>query len=447
MLWLLAAALLAQTPETVREADVFAAGVDVEVVNVDVVVSDRQGRPVTGLGPEDFELRVDGESVAVRYFAAPAPAEARPRERPLYLAIYLDRAFLRPGDAGDLVPALRRFLHERIGRRDRVMLVAADRGVEVVQGWTSLVPAIDTSLGEELAKPGRGLRVESDYRDLLRAIERTLEEGTDLAARDPDQHAKALLSRIDGFAEECARDVRLGADQLRQTVAGLAGVPGRTVVLYVGGQLPVRVGPALFDAWQSAFGRKSARWQTPATPGAGGGAPGTGTTGFESIQAPAAELDGGELFGRVAQLASANGVRFYALQADSLRASAAAASTRGNLALARESGGAQWDLGRTQGAASRRAFEELAEATGGRALAGSRDFDAALGAGAGAHRARRDPRRARPSPRIHARGRRRARRPDGGGGRARRLRAAALDPRRAAGVVARRPGTGAVEVR
>jgi hypothetical protein len=72
-------------------------------------------------------------------------------------------------------------------------------------------------------------------------------------------------------------------------------------------------------------------------------------------------------------------VRFYALQADSLRASAAAASTRGNLALARESGGAQWDLGRTQGAASRRAFEELAEATGGRALAGSRDFDAALG--------------------------------------------------------------------
>ena len=285
MLWLLAAALLAQTPETVREADVFAAGVDVEVVNVDVVVSDRQGRPVTGLGPEDFELRVDGESVAVRYFAAPAPAEARPRERPLYLAIYLDRAFLRPGDAGDLVP------------------------------------------------------------------------------------------------------------------------------------------------------------------GAGGGAPGTGTTGFESIQAPAAELDGGELFGRVAQLASANGVRFYALQADSLRASAAAALTRGNPAPARESGGAQWDLGRTQSAASRRAFEELAEATGGRALAGSRDFDAALGAGAGAHRARRDPRRARPSPRIHARGRRRARRPDGGGGRARRLRAAALDPRRAAGVVARRPGTGAVEVR
>jgi len=104
VLWLLAAALLAQTPETVREADVFAAGVDVEVVNVDVVVSDRQGRPVTGLGPEDFELRVDGQSVAVRYFAAPAPAEARPRERPLYLAIYLDRAFLRPGDAGDLVP-------------------------------------------------------------------------------------------------------------------------------------------------------------------------------------------------------------------------------------------------------------------------------------------------------------------------------------------------------
>lgn len=386
MLWLLAAALLAQTPEAVREPDVFSAGVDVDVVNVDVVVTDRQGRPVTGLGPDAFELRVDGEPVTVRYFAGPGSGDPLDRERPLYVALYLDRAFLRPGDAHDLVPALRGFLHEQVGPRDRVLLAVADRGVEVLHGWTGLAPAIDSLLDEALATPGRGLRIESEYRDLLQAIDRTIEDGPDLRSRDPQQPARALLSRIQVLAEECARDVSLTASQLRQTIAGLAGVPGRTVVVYVGGPLPIRVGAALSEAWQSAFGRSSARWQTRfGGPGGGaGGASGTAdaiATGadFDAIQVPTAELDGRELFDRAARLASANGLRFYALDAGSLRASAGTALAGGNRSLARMSGGSRWELDLTQGAASRRAFEELADATGGRALTGNRGFDAVLG--------------------------------------------------------------------
>ena len=42
----------------------------VEVADVDVVVTDRQGRPVEGLTREDFELRLDGEKQAIENFYA-----------------------------------------------------------------------------------------------------------------------------------------------------------------------------------------------------------------------------------------------------------------------------------------------------------------------------------------------------------------------------------------
>jgi len=63
----------------------FGESIDVRVVNVEAVVTDRAGNRVTGLKPGDFRLRVDGKEVPVEYFsevqagqalAAAAPAEA-----------------------------------------------------------------------------------------------------------------------------------------------------------------------------------------------------------------------------------------------------------------------------------------------------------------------------------------------------------------------------------
>ncbi|HUP42040.1 MAG TPA: hypothetical protein VM599_02400, partial [Thermoanaerobaculia bacterium] len=60
----LALALRAQeAPE-----ELFAETLDVEVVNVEVRVIDRKGRPITGLAREDFELFEDGRRVEIAHF-------------------------------------------------------------------------------------------------------------------------------------------------------------------------------------------------------------------------------------------------------------------------------------------------------------------------------------------------------------------------------------------
>ena len=60
----------AQTPGTpeAAPASIFGETVEVRVINVEVVVTDKQGLPVTGLQAGDFALKVDGEEVPIQYF-------------------------------------------------------------------------------------------------------------------------------------------------------------------------------------------------------------------------------------------------------------------------------------------------------------------------------------------------------------------------------------------
>ena len=48
---------------------VFGEVLDVRVVNLEVVVTDRQGIPIRGLQVSDFRLLVDGEEVPIGYFS------------------------------------------------------------------------------------------------------------------------------------------------------------------------------------------------------------------------------------------------------------------------------------------------------------------------------------------------------------------------------------------
>jgi VWFA-related protein len=81
-----AIALAAMPRPLAQQVPAFRGGID--LVNVAVTVTDRKGALVADLGPEDFEIREDGQRQTIGYFLAGDPvAGAAPS---LHLGVLLD---------------------------------------------------------------------------------------------------------------------------------------------------------------------------------------------------------------------------------------------------------------------------------------------------------------------------------------------------------------------
>lgn len=141
--------------------------IDVNLVEVEVVVTDEEGERVPGLRREDFHLEVDGREVAVEFFdevrrlpvtetvegkeitteteLAPVAGSRQGRS----FLLYFDDAFSDPRGRNALLKRLERELAE-LGPGDRVAVVRyAGRGLEVLTDWTSSVETLQEVLAAE----------------------------------------------------------------------------------------------------------------------------------------------------------------------------------------------------------------------------------------------------------------------------------------------------------
>jgi Ca-activated chloride channel family protein len=81
----------------------------VDLVDIDVVVTDGEGRPVIGLSKEDFDVREDGKPVVVQTFMARTAAEAADDDSGRSMVILLDDVTM-PRESVDAVKALATYL-------------------------------------------------------------------------------------------------------------------------------------------------------------------------------------------------------------------------------------------------------------------------------------------------------------------------------------------------
>lgn len=227
----------------------FTETIDVRVVNLEVVVEDKDGNRVEGLQASDFELRVDGEPVAVEYFTEVRGGTA------------MARTGATPGDATRAVPALEaggtvgasflvfvdeyftiakdrdrvldRLIEElpRLGARDRIAAVAFNgRDLDLLSSWTADLPAMAETLRQAKNRPTYGLqRVAELRRDALFTGEsqvglRNLDSELSLEER-------YLIGRLE---EQVERVVTAAASTLRS----FASPPGRRVMLLLAGPWP-----------------------------------------------------------------------------------------------------------------------------------------------------------------------------------------------------------------
>ena len=289
----------AAVPPPEEPAGIFVESLDVEIVNLDVMVSDSRGNPVAGLTREDFRLEVDGRPTPIDNFyvigpaagsaaaavpeaepaaapeaAAPAPAAPEappPPERELHVLILFDNFYATPGERMRVVDELAAHFEDGLGMRGRAAVGYYDAGIRVRQPFTSDGAAVAAAIRETAEQQVR-YGDDLERRALLREIERVRYgapmldsngERRSMQDRSPSRgedgraadDADELLISIKNYAEQQAVQVQNRITALGWKVESLAGLPGRKALLYVSSGLDLRPGQILFSAWQNKFGR------------------------------------------------------------------------------------------------------------------------------------------------------------------------------------------------
>ncbi len=350
----IAASMAAQGAEEVAEEQpsLFIDTLNVSVVDLDVFVTDKKGNPVTGLTKEDFEVLENRHPMVITNFypvvegsvarSEPAPPvaaaveeeapEAAPQEEPpppplpekqqLNLVVYIDNFNIRPFQRNRVMRELRAFLRKHVHKGDRVALVTYDRSLHLRQPFTSNPAVISRALQELETVSGHAVHRVSERRDALEQIEDSTTEQEALS-----------FARI--YAGSIFNDISFTISALRDYVDGLAGVPGRKMIIYVSEGLPMRAGEDLFYAVQEKFKT---------------------TVGLTQIY----DFDASRKFQALAAAANANRVSFYTIDAGGLRVYGADVSER------TPSNGIHVDQIHTSNIQS--SLQYLAEKTGGKAI-------------------------------------------------------------------------------
>lgn len=240
----------------------------VNLVNIEVVVEDRSGVPITDLTRDEFVSFHDGRPVKVSNFvppstrpAEPAPLSVGPAEPPsLSLFVVLDAENLsirtRKRLLGRLGEALAPLLAER---RARALLAESGPSVRVRQPLGSADDAFVAALARAASDIGTATGAGFDENTAARVVEArgAFAQGRPGTSTLDSAEADAILQEARSSAQFAFERARASLLATAEFVDTLAGVPGRKVLLLVSEGIPLRPGEAVLRRWEARFAASS----------------------------------------------------------------------------------------------------------------------------------------------------------------------------------------------
>jgi VWFA-related protein len=265
-----ATGLFAQVSETI----------EVRITNIDAVVTDRAGNPITGLTKDDFEILENGKPQAITNFSeirdgvtAQGEADSSPAAKAAQarrIVVFVDNASIHPHARTQALQAFESSLDKLMRNGDQATLVMWNRKNDVVVPLTADRAQLVNAMRASAKKSAGAFAIEAQMQTILENAEKLLnaavkpdsskDQGAPAEAFNPDggsspsgpqggefKRASISLSleqaysmsrdAARSFGDQLWRQQKGLVDDVRRTIDALAGIEGKKVLLYLGSEL------------------------------------------------------------------------------------------------------------------------------------------------------------------------------------------------------------------
>jgi VWFA-related protein len=257
---------LVLTTVTVAQEDTadyqFTEVIEVQLVNVEVWVTDKQDRPVSGLTADDFEVLEDGQPVDITYFAevredkpvvssleralAESQGESEPPPAPIvdpsHLVLYFDQLHLMPASRRQAIQDIQEFLAEENVAPERVLILSQDQDLKTEVTFGSSWRELDEALERVDSSLPRGGVTASEKRLAIRSLQDLWRWAVEIASMraQGDTYEAACqvfvpraVSDVETYAAESRERIEVTLDHLSSTASFLTGIPGVKTLIFV----------------------------------------------------------------------------------------------------------------------------------------------------------------------------------------------------------------------
>ena len=294
------------TPKPASDIPRLTENMDVRVINVDVVVTDKRGTVITGLKKDDFEIfennipkpitnfyAVEGgrptDIEADKVAAAATPQPLRKDELPDNLKrriiFYVDNLSMAPFNRNRVFASMKEFVKSSMRPGDEAMIATFNRSMKVRVPFTRDPIQIEQMLDAVAGESAMGTSNASERQSVQDRIKETT---------DYDE----AVSTARTYAQSVEHDLRQSAESLNGLMTTLAGVEGKKILVLASEGFPMQPGREMFQYIDEVANEK--KWR------------------FSGTILEGMSFDSTSLIQSVARTANANGITMYTIHAGGL---------------------------------------------------------------------------------------------------------------------------------
>jgi VWFA-related protein len=299
--------MVAQQTNPQGEIPKLTENIDVRVIGVDVVVTDKKGNAVTGLTKDDFQIFENGQEKPLSNFyevegkavkqvvtvpvagapPAPPPPKVEVNEQlRRRIILYIDNLSLAPFNRNRVFKQMKEFVKDVMRPGDEAMVATYNRSLKVRTPFTRDPIQVQQTLDAIAGESAQGTANRSEAKDVMGRI------------KDAQSYDEAIADAR-SYASSVEHDLRQSVESINGLLTTLAGVEGKKILVLTTEGFQIQPGREIFTLIDEEAREKG--WQS-------------------SSMLEAMSYNGSSLIESIAKTANANNITLYAIHAGGLAA-------------------------------------------------------------------------------------------------------------------------------